>query len=163
MQSQFVEFLSELSIERAVEQAQYALPIRELRTMLTTIDKTGKRYWLDEPLVVMRSNNDLLSWILLYFSFSIPGQMTDELIFALPVLSNTVRFGQVEDALVCLDADTLLPVREGLYLEHGRVLRDSMEDWYLVWPSLGQALSECGAEAFTRLNESMPMHTVRLE
>jgi hypothetical protein len=143
--------LSELSIE-AVKDARYVLPIRDLRHLLADISQPHKRYRLEDPLIVSSSNDDPLAWIILNCAWPVPRQTTDELTFALPVLSETVSPGQEEDALVCLDADTLQPVQEGLYLEDDRVLGDFMEDWELVWPALGKALAEYTSHASARLN-----------
>jgi hypothetical protein len=67
--------------------------------------------------------------------------MTDRLSYAIPVLTSTVRPGREEEALVCIGGDTLCPAQEGLYQEpDGRILLDGMEDWWLVWPALQDAL-----------------------
>jgi hypothetical protein len=147
MYSTLVEFLSAVSIQKAAEEAAYVLPIRNLRALLEGISEPAKRYRLDDPLVIMQVKREPLAWIMLYCSCPVPGQMTDELTFALPVLSETLSPGSEEDALVCLDADTLYPVQEGLYIEDGLVLGDCMEDLYLVWPPLGKALAEYTSEA----------------
>jgi hypothetical protein len=67
-------------------------------------------------------------WLTIYHSRPVPGQMTDELSFRVPVLSVNVVQGREESALVCLHPETVRPLIEGLYLENNRVVGDCLED-----------------------------------
>jgi hypothetical protein len=145
-------FLLSTSIRDAIDQAAHVIPVGTLRAILTTIKDGFQRYWLDDPLVIMRERGNQISWIMLYCAYPAPGQMTDELSFAVPVLTETILPGREELALVFLDADTLWPSREGLYLEGGRVLGDFMEDWSIVWPPLQRALTDYESDQFARLH-----------
>ena len=118
----------------------YILSIADLRRVLADISHGSRRWWIEENVTLLRDPDKPMFWLTLFHSNPTPSQMTDEISFQVPVLLSSVLRWKEEFALVCLHAETIRPLMEGLYLENNRVVGDFMEDWTMFWGPLKQAL-----------------------
>jgi hypothetical protein len=119
----------------------YILSIADLRRVFSFISHGSRRWWIENNVTLHRDPGKQTFWLTLHHANPVPGQMTDEISFQVPVLQASIVSSWEETALVCLDPEIIRPHVEGLYLENDRVVGDCLEDWNLFWPPIKQALS----------------------
>ncbi len=120
----------------------YILSITDLRRVLTDISLGARRWWVAEPITLLRDPDKPVFWLTLFHACPLPDQMTDEISFRVPVLPFSMVRGKEESALVCLHPEMVRPLMEGLYLENDRIVGDFLEDWNLFWTPLKKAMGE---------------------
>jgi hypothetical protein len=69
-----------------------------------------------------------------------PG-LPNDLSFGFPVLHEPIWFYPArETTYACLSPYVAHPIQTGLYLEHGTLKEDALEDWNVFWPPLCKEL-----------------------
>ncbi len=125
----------------------YILTIVDLRRVLADVSYGSRRWWIDDPITLVRDAEKSTFWLTIFHSRPSEGQMTDEISFQVPVLLACLTPRNMDSGLVSLHPEMIRPLMEGLYLENGRVLGDCLEDWHLFWEPLKQALlTSCDRE-----------------
>jgi hypothetical protein len=116
----------------------FLVRLNDLRSLLAGVVYEDKRWWIDDPPIFGHAARQLM--ITVNHSNPVPGQMTDELSFLVPVMVRSEP--PPNHLLVCFDPWLIQAEIEGLYWEVDTVKGDSIEDWFSFWGPLEVALSD---------------------
>jgi hypothetical protein len=124
-----------MDIDRTEIELGFVVNLKTLREVLKELNISGRRWWIAcDPYDAARG----------YISIGYGDPQCEDRLntvyFRFPILGDVTPKSSTDKLVLLIDPSTCEPESPGFYLEAGRVVQDSLEDFYCFYPPLKRAL-----------------------
>jgi hypothetical protein len=110
--------------------------LKTLREALKGLSINGRRWWIaSDP-----NDADARGYISIGYGDPQCEDRLNTVYFRFPILGDVTPKSSTDRLVLLIDPSTCVPESPGFYLEAGRVVQDSLEDFYCFYPPLKRAL-----------------------